>query len=64
MKQYRATITVNVFINAENEEEANDTFQDMEMRFTDGNSDGEFESDLIDLEIAEIGDVEDDEEMS
>jgi len=61
MKEYRATLTINVFINAESEEDANDIFQDMNMDFS--LDDKEFSSDLVDWEIVELGD-EDEEYLN
>jgi hypothetical protein len=61
MKEYRATLTVNVFITADNEEEAIDKFHDMDISFTDPDTDESLQSDLIDIDVTEVGDIELDE---
>jgi len=61
MKEYRATLTINVFITAENEEEAADKFHDMDISFVDPDTDESLQSDLIDMEVIEVGDIEIDE---
>jgi hypothetical protein len=54
MKQYRATMTIDVFIDADSEDEADEKFQDMEMIFKV--DDVEYGSDLIDWEIEDVVD--------
>jgi hypothetical protein len=54
MKEYRVTLTINVFINAEDEEDAQRKFEDMEIRFHDPDTCDELQSDLIDSEIFDI----------
>ena len=52
MKEYRLTLTTNVFIKANSEEEANDMFVNMEIIYKNG---GVFhDSDIIDSEITEV----------
>ena len=65
MKEYRATITVNVFLTAENQEEADEKFGAMELEFKDPDKDESLMSDLIDMEVTEVGelDVDDFEEQ-
>jgi hypothetical protein len=53
MKEYRNTMTINVFVKAESEEEANFLFQDMEIIFRNG--DGSInDSDIIDEDVEEV----------
>ena len=59
MREYRATLTINVFITAESEEEANDKLQDMEISFTDPDSHDELQNELIDWEVNDLGDIDD-----
>jgi hypothetical protein len=56
--EYRATITVNVFIIAENQEEAELKFQDMDISFHDPDDESELQSDLIDWEIEYSGTID------
>ena len=55
MKQYRATMTINVFIDADSEEDAQQKFEDMDIYFGNENRNG-YDSDIIDWEINEVGD--------
>lgn len=57
-KEYRATITVNVFIIAENQEEAEQKFQDMDINFYDPDDESELQSDLIDWDIEYSGSID------
>jgi hypothetical protein len=58
MKEYRATLTINVFIFADNEDDANAKFEDMDISFIDPDSNDELQSDLIDWELSEVDDGE------
>jgi hypothetical protein len=53
MKEYKCTMTVNVFCQAENEEQAHEFFQDMEITFRNPNTSELMDSDLIDWEVSE-----------
>ncbi len=53
MKEYRATITINVFVNADTQEEADQKFEDMEMIFKDEDG-NHYDSDIIDWDIEEV----------
>jgi hypothetical protein len=55
MKEYKATMTINVFIEADSEEEAQGKFEELDMSFRD--TDGNYlEDQLIDWEISEVVD--------
>ena len=56
MKQYRATMTINVFIDADSEEDAQSKFEDMDWNFQDSTSNSSYDTDLIDWEIVEVVD--------
>lgn len=51
-KEYRITLTINVFIPAESEEEAQKIWEDMDYEFKDDK--GQFETFLIDSEISQV----------
>lgn len=53
-KQYRATVTINVFAEAENEKEATQIFLDMGITFSHPETGNEMEQNLIDWEIKEV----------
>lgn len=53
-KEFRCTMTINVFANAKNKEKAERFFQDMGITFTHPVTGNEIENDLIDWEIEEI----------
>ena len=55
MKTFRNTMTINAFIKANSQEEADEIFQNMHINFSDDGGQ-EIESDLIDWEINEIDD--------
>ena len=58
MKEYRATLTVNVFIFAEDDDEAQLKLEDMDISFNDPDNGDELQSDLIDWDITEMGNVD------
>ena len=60
MKEYRATLTINVFIFAENDEDAQRQFEDLDISFNDPDNGDELQSDLIDWEITDVTDIDED----
>lgn len=60
-KEFRATMTVNVFITADSQEEADSKFEDMEIDFRDPYTDEILQSDLIDWDVTEVGEFEEEE---
>ena len=58
MKEYRATLTVNVFIFAEDDDEAQLKLGDMDISFNDPDNGDELQSDLIDWDITDMGDTD------
>lgn len=52
LKHFRITMTINVFVDAENEDAAQEIAQDMEISFKDGEK--ELEQNLIDWEVSEV----------
>lgn len=58
MKEYRATLTVNVFIFAEDDDEAQLKLEDMDISFSDPDNGDELQSDLIDWELTDMGEVD------
>lgn len=55
MKQYRVTMTIDVFIDAESEEDFQSKFEDMDYLFQNENRNA-YDTDLIDCEIEEVVD--------
>jgi hypothetical protein len=53
MREYRATMTINVFIKAESEEDAQNKFEELDIRFQTDNG-VLCDNDLIDWEIVEV----------
>lgn len=53
MREYRATMTINVFIQAESEEDAQSKFEDVTMTFKDEDG-NRLDNDLIDWDIEEV----------
>jgi hypothetical protein len=53
MKEYRATMTINVFIDADSEEDAQAKFEDMDFLFQNEHRNA-YDTDLIDWEIEEV----------
>lgn len=62
MKEYRATLTVNVFIFAEDDDEAQLKLEDMDISFNDPDNGDELQSDLIDWDITFMGEVDEEYE--
>jgi hypothetical protein len=54
MKEFRYTMTINVFIKAEDAGEAETKYQEMEIRFKDEVSGETFQSDIIDVDSEEV----------
>ena len=62
MKEYCATLTVNVFFRADDEEHAQSKFEDMPYSFVDPDDNDELQSEIIDWQITEFGDVDEEYE--
>ena len=54
MKEYRLTLTINIFIPAESEQEAQDLYENMSMEFTDCDTGRTYLDTIIDDEITEV----------
>jgi hypothetical protein len=60
-KEFRCTLAIDVFITAENQDEADSKLADMNIEFIDPDTDELLQSDLIDWDITQIGEIEEDE---
>lgn len=59
MKEYKVKLTIDVFIRAEDEEHLQSKLEYMEYNFDDPDDCDELQSEIIDWEFTELGDVED-----
>ena len=56
--EYRATLTVNVYLVAENEDEAHAMLEDMEYTFINPNDHDELPSEIIEWELTEVAEID------